>query len=84
VSECNLSASRFAFDQVLGVVYPHIDRHRRAHSRLLESVADARRRFDAGDFEGTRRFCADLLGWFRIHAHSEDAELAAFLKGPAA
>lgn len=64
--------------------YPHIDRHRLAHSRLLESVADVRRRFDAGDFEGTRRFCADLLGWFRIHAHSEDAELAAFLKGPAA
>jgi hemerythrin len=64
--------------------YPHIDRHRRAHQRLLESVADARRRFDAGAFESTRRFCADLLGWFKVHAHTEDAQLASFLKGPAA
>jgi hemerythrin len=62
--------------------YPHIDRHRRAHQRLLESVADARRRFDGGDIEGTRRFCADLLDWFRIHAQSEDAELVAYLRGP--
>ncbi len=61
--------------------YPHIDRHRREHQRLLESVADARRRFDAGDLDGTRRFCTDLLDWFRIHASTEDAELAAFLKG---
>jgi hemerythrin-like metal-binding protein len=61
--------------------YPHIDRHRRAHQRLLESVADARRRFDSGDIENTRRFCADLLDRFRIHAQTEDAELAAYLKG---
>jgi hemerythrin len=61
--------------------YAHIDRHRRQHQRLLESVADARRRFDAGDIEGTRRFCADLLDWFKIHAQSEDTELAAFLEG---
>lgn len=61
--------------------YPHIDRHRHQHERLLESVADARRRFDAGDIEGTRRFCSDLLEWFRIHATSEDTELAAFLQG---
>jgi hemerythrin-like metal-binding protein len=64
--------------------YPHIDRHRRAHQRLLESVADARRRFDCGDIEGTRRYGAELLDWFRIHAQSEDAELAAYLKGPGA
>jgi hemerythrin len=61
--------------------YPNLDRHRRAHQYLLESVADARRRFDSGDIEDTRRFCTDLLGWFKIHAHTEDAELAAFLKG---
>ncbi len=64
--------------------YPHIDRHRRDHQRLLESVSDARRRFDAGDLEATRRYCQELLGWFRIHAQTEDAELATFLKGPAA
>jgi hemerythrin len=64
--------------------YPHIDRHRWAHQRLLESVSDARRRFDGGDVEGTRRYCAELLGWFRIHAQSEDAELVAFLKGSTA
>jgi hemerythrin len=61
--------------------YPHIDRHRRQHERLLESVADARRRFDSGDIDGTRRFCAELLGWFKVHATSEDAELATFLQG---
>lgn len=61
--------------------YPLIDQHRRAHERLLESVAEARRRYDAGDIEGTRRFCADLLDWFKIHAHREDAELAHFLRG---
>ncbi|MBV8209225.1 MAG: hemerythrin family protein [Burkholderiaceae bacterium] len=61
--------------------YPHLDRHRRAHERLLEWVADVRRRFDAGDVDGTRRFCDDLLGWFVVHAQTEDAELAAFLKG---
>jgi hemerythrin len=61
--------------------YPHIDRHRRQHQRLLESVADVRRRFDSGDIESTRRFCAELMDWFRIHARTEDAELAAFLEG---
>jgi len=61
--------------------FGHIDRHRRAHQRLLESVSDARRRFDGGDIEGTRRYCADLMNWFKIHAQSEDGELAAFLKG---
>jgi hemerythrin len=62
--------------------YPHAQRHARAHQLLLESVSDARRRFDGGDIDGTRRFCADLLGWFAVHARTEDAELAAFLKGP--
>jgi len=61
--------------------YPHAERHGRAHRLLLESVSDARRRLDAGDIDGTRRYCADLLGWFAIHAQTEDAELAAFLKG---
>jgi len=61
--------------------YPHTDRHRRQHQQLLESVADARRRFDSGDIEGTRRYCADLLDWFGVHAQTEDAELAAFLEG---
>lgn len=63
--------------------YPHLDRHRRAHLLLLESVADARRRLDAGDVEGTRRYCRDLLDWFGIHAQTEDRELARFLKGSA-
>jgi len=61
--------------------FPHIDRHRREHQRLLEAVANTRRRFDGGDFEGTRRFCKDLRSWFQDHAQTEDAELAAFLKG---
>jgi hemerythrin len=61
--------------------YPQIDRHRRQHQRLLESVSDARRRFDSGDIEGTRRFCGELLDWFRVHAQTEDTDLAAFLEG---
>jgi len=61
--------------------YPHIDRHRLEHQHLLESVSDARRRFDGDDVDGTRRFCFDLLDWFRIHAQTEDAQLAAFLEG---
>jgi hemerythrin len=61
--------------------YPQLDRHRQEHQQLLESVADARRRFDGGDIEGTRRFCTELLEWFRVHAHSEDAQLAAYLEG---
>ncbi len=62
--------------------YPHAGRHARAHQLLLESVSEARRRFDAGDIDGTRRFCAGLLAWFTVHAQSEDAELAMFLRGP--
>jgi hemerythrin len=62
--------------------YPHAERHARAHRILLESVSDARRRFDGGDIDGTRRFCAELLGWFAVHAQTEDAELAGYLKGP--
>jgi hemerythrin len=63
--------------------YPGLDRHRRAHILLLESVSDARRRLDAGDIEGTRKYCRDLLEWFEIHAQTEDRELARFLKGSA-
>jgi hemerythrin len=44
-------------------------------------VSDVRRRFDAGDVEAVRRYSADLMNWFAIHAQTEDAELAAFLKG---
>ena len=61
--------------------YPHLERHRRAHGHLLESVSDIRRRFDGGDIEAVRRYAADLMNWFAIHATSEDTELAAFLKG---
>jgi hemerythrin len=61
--------------------YPHLARHKRAHENLLESVSEVRRRFDAGDIEAVRRYAADLMNWFAIHASSEDAELAGFLKG---
>lgn len=61
--------------------YPHYDRHRRAHEHLLESVSDVRRKFDAGDVDAVRRYAADLMNWFGIHAQSEDAELAGYLKG---
>ena len=63
--------------------YPHYARHKRAHEHLLDSISDVRRRLDAGDTESVRRYAADLMSWFAIHAESEDAELAAFLKGQA-
>ncbi|WP_028310751.1 bacteriohemerythrin [Derxia gummosa] len=61
--------------------YPHLGRHRRAHEHLLEAIARVRDRWDCGDVEAVRRFAAELMGWFAIHASSEDAELVAYLKG---
>jgi hemerythrin len=61
--------------------YSHYARHKRAHEHLLDSVSDMRRKLDAGDVAAVRRYSADLMNWFAIHASSEDAELAAFLKG---
>jgi hemerythrin len=63
--------------------YPHYERHKRAHEYLLESVAEARRRSDANDISGVKRFSKELMSWFAIHAQTEDAELAGFLKGVA-
>ena len=63
--------------------YSHYARHKRAHEHLLDSISDVRRRLDAGDIDSVRRYAADLMNWFAIHAESEDAELAAFLKGQA-
>jgi hemerythrin len=64
--------------------YSHYARHKRAHEHLLDSVSDVRRKFDAGDVDAVRKYAADLMDWFAIHASSEDAELAAFLKGQTA
>jgi len=64
--------------------YSHYERHKRAHEHLLDSVSEVRRRFDAGDVEAVRRYAGDLMNWFAIHASTEDAELAAFLRGEAA
>jgi hemerythrin len=61
--------------------YPHYQRHKRAHEQLLESVSQIRRQFDAGEVEAVRRYASDLMNWFVIHASTEDAGLAAFLKG---
>jgi len=63
--------------------YPHYERHKRAHEHLLESVAEARRKSDANDIAGVQRFSKELMSWFAIHAQTEDAELAGFLKGVA-
>lgn len=62
--------------------YEHYARHKRAHEHLLESVSDIRRKSDGGAVDAVRRFAADLMSWFAIHANTEDVELAAFLKGP--
>lgn len=64
--------------------YVHFARHKRAHEHLLDSVSDVRRRFDAGDVNAVHRYAKELMSWFEIHAQTEDAELAAFLKGSSA
>lgn len=64
--------------------YSHYARHKRAHEHLLDSVSDVRRQVDAGNVDAVRRYASELMDWFVIHAQSEDAELAAFLKGQAA
>jgi hemerythrin len=61
--------------------YPHYARHRRAHEQLLESVAEVRRRYDAGDIDAARRYGAELMAWFAAHAAEEDAPLASYLRG---
>lgn len=61
--------------------YSHYARHKRAHEHLLDSVSDVRRQFDAGDVDAVHRYADELMGWFEVHAQTEDAELAAFLKG---
>ncbi len=61
--------------------YAHYARHKRAHEHLLDSVSDVRRQFDAGDVDAVHRYADELMGWFEVHAQTEDAELAAFLKG---
>jgi hemerythrin len=71
-------------EMMLQEAYPHYARHKRAHEHLLESVSDIRRKFDGGDVEAVRRYSADLMSWFAIHASTEDGELAAFLKGSGA
>lgn len=61
--------------------YPHYTVHKHEHDRFVERVADMRRRFDAGDVDGVRRYAHELMGWFAAHAHNHDAPLATFLKG---
>lgn len=63
--------------------YPHYERHKRAHEHLLESIADVRRKFDGNDIAAVQRYTRELMSWFAIHAQTEDAELAGFLKGVA-
>jgi len=64
--------------------YAHYARHKRAHEHLLDSVSEVRRRFDAGDIDAVHRYADELMGWFEIHAQTEDAELVSFLRGQAA
>jgi hemerythrin len=63
--------------------YTHYGVHKREHDRFVERLAEMRRRFDAGDVEGIRRYANELMGWFAAHAHNQDAPLAAYLKGEA-
>lgn len=61
--------------------YEGYGRHRQEHEKLLESLSEVRRRFDAGDLEAVQAFSNDLMPWFAIHAQTMDAPLAEFLKG---
>ena len=61
--------------------YSHYQRHKRAHEHMLEACAETRRRFDGNDIDGVKLFSRELLNWFAIHAQTEDAELAQYLRG---
>jgi len=61
--------------------YAGYERHRHEHEKLLESLSEVRRRFDAGDLEAVQAFSGGLLPWFAVHAQTMDAPLAEFLKG---
>jgi hemerythrin len=61
--------------------YAGYQRHRHEHEKLLESLSEVRRKFDAGDLESVQAFSNDLLPWFAVHAQTMDAPLAEFLKG---
>src|SRR5512144_3427389 len=56
-------------------------KHKQEHEKLLESLSEVRRKFDAGDLDSVQAFSSDLLPWFAIHAQTMDAPLAEFLKG---
>ena len=61
--------------------YAGYARHKQEHEKLLESLSEVRRRFDAGDLESVQVFSSDLLPWFAVHAQTMDAPLADYLKG---
>jgi hemerythrin len=61
--------------------YAGYARHKQEHEKLLESLSEVRRRFDAGDLESVQVFSSDLLPWFAVHAQTMDAPLAEYLKG---
>lgn len=61
--------------------YDHFAPHKSEHDRFVERLAEMRRRFDAGDVDGVRRYAAELMGWFVVHAQAMDAPLARWLRG---
>jgi hemerythrin len=60
--------------------FPSCACHRQEHEMLLEVVAEARRRVDAGDVEVARRLAEELPRWFETHANTMDAALAFYLR----
>jgi len=60
--------------------FPSCACHRQEHEMLLEVVAEARRRVDAGDVEVARRLAEELPLWFETHANTMDAALAFYLR----
>lgn len=60
--------------------FPSCACHRQEHEMLLEVVAEARRRVDAGDVEVARRLAEELPHWFETHANTMDAALAFHLR----
>jgi hemerythrin len=61
--------------------YDDLGPHKREHDRFVERLADMRRQFDAGDVDGVRRYAAELMDWFVVHAQAMDAPLARWLRG---
>ncbi|HZP88510.1 MAG TPA: hemerythrin domain-containing protein [Burkholderiales bacterium] len=62
------------------IEFPPIHCHDTEHEGVLEVMREVRRHLEAGDYNVGRVLAREMGEWFRIHAGTMDAMLAAVLK----